>query len=72
MYSDVIPLHNDDLILLSDNGPAAEGLVIQENLPYLLQCPVSIPSMDIASPGLLGAAVWSWADGFSGKRLCGL
>lgn len=46
------------------DGPKEEGLVVLENLPYLLQCGVSISSMDLVSPHLLGGAVWSWSPGY--------
>ena len=51
----------------TDNGPAEEGLVIQENLPYLTQCAVSVSEMDIVSPALIESAVWSWLPGYSCK-----
>jgi hypothetical protein len=47
------------------NGPEAEGLVIRENLPYLMQCPVTVSEMDLISPPLIAAAVWTWAPGYS-------
>lgn len=56
-------------IFFPDNGPAKEGLLIRENIPYLMQCPVSVSSMDIVSPDLIEAAVWSWATGFSSECL---
>ena len=50
-----------------DDGPKEEGLVVLENLPYLLQCGVSVSSMDLVSPHLLGGAVWSWSPGYPGE-----
>ena len=50
----------------TDNGPAEEGLITTENMPYLLQCPVTVLKVDLVSPGLLDSAVWSWAKGYSG------
>ncbi|CAI8033125.1 hypothetical protein GBAR_LOCUS18682 [Geodia barretti] len=47
------------------NGPEHEGLIIPENLPYLTQCPVTVSEMDLVSPPLVAAAIWSWAPGFS-------
>ena len=52
---------------VTDNGPAEEGLVVSENFPYLLQCPVTCLQMDLASPDLITSAVWSWAPGYSGE-----
>ena len=51
--------------LATDNGPEHEGLIIPENLPYLTQCPVTVSEMDLVSPPLVAAAIWSWAPGFS-------
>ena len=42
------------------NGPKEEGLVSPDNLPYLLQCGVSVSEMDLVSPGLIAYATWSW------------
>ena len=56
-------------LVCADNGPKEEGLVVLENLPYLLQCGVSITSMDLVSPPLLRGAVWSWSMGYPGE-LC--
>ena len=56
-------------LVCADNGPKEEGLVVLENLPYLLQCGVSITSMDLVSPPLLRGAVWSWSVGYPGE-LC--
>ena len=54
-------------LMCTDNGPKEEGLVVLENLPYLLQCGVSISSMDLVSPPLLHGAVWSWSLGYPGE-----
>lgn len=54
---------------IADNGPKEEGLVVSENFPYLLQCPVTCLQMDLASPDLMASAAWSWAPGYSGEGL---
>ena len=54
-----------------DNGPEAEGLIIRENLPYLMQCPVTVSEMDLISPPLIAAAVWTWAPGYSREWVLG-
>lgn len=51
------------------NGPKEEGLVVSENFPYLLQCPVTCLQMDLASPDLMASAAWSWAPGYSEDSL---
>ena len=53
------------ILYIPDNGPEDEGLVTQENLPYLMQCPVAVSEMDIVSPALVAAAIWTWAPGYS-------
>lgn len=52
----------------TDNGPAEEGLIVPENYPYVLQCPVSISKLDLVSPGLINGSIWSWKQGYSGKN----
>lgn len=42
------------------NGPADEGLVTRENMPFILQCDVSVAQMDLVSPDLIRSAMWSF------------
>lgn len=45
------------------NGPKEEGLVTLENMGALLDCGVSEIGMDLASPLLFAAYVWTWLPG---------
>ncbi|XP_062508698.1 uncharacterized protein LOC134184941 [Corticium candelabrum] len=42
------------------NGPAEEGIMTRENLPFVLQCGVSCAEMDLVSPELISSAMWSF------------
>eukprot|EP00118_Oscarella_pearsei_P002498 m.10722 g.10722 ORF g.10722 m.10722 type:complete len:569 (+) comp22588_c0_seq1:3-1709(+) len=52
------------------NGPKEEGLVTPANLPYLLQCGVSVTQMDLISPGLVSYATWSWNETLPSNGTC--
>ena len=42
------------------NGPEEEGLLTRNNVPFILQCGVSVAQMDLVSPDLISSAMWSF------------
>eukprot|EP00164_Ancoracysta_twista_P003736 GFYU01005009.1.p1 GENE.GFYU01005009.1~~GFYU01005009.1.p1 ORF type:complete len:621 (-),score=121.69 GFYU01005009.1:66-1928(-) len=52
------------------DGPKKEGLIVKEGLPSLLECGISRINLDLASPELMRAAVWTWLPGFPQKEEC--
>lgn len=42
------------------NGPEQEGLLTPNNIPFVLECDVSVTEMDLVSPDLIRSAMWSF------------
>eukprot|EP01137_Pigoraptor_chileana_P009353 Opistho-2@57458 len=45
------------------DGPADDGLIVRENIKDMVDCGLTVPEMDLASPTLIRAGLWAWAEG---------